>query len=142
MTIIENTVHIARPAKEVFEFVSDLRNERRWNPGLEAVEKLSEGAIGAGTRYRAKWKGFPEFVVECTGYDPPRTYDATNVGSAPLGVKSRFTVTPSGHGATLATSFTATPHGMMRLAFPVVLRSLRRQHDRNIREIKRVLEST
>lgn len=36
----------------VFDVVADERNEPRYNPDLLRVEKLTDGPVGAGTRFR------------------------------------------------------------------------------------------
>jgi hypothetical protein len=28
-----------------------MRNESKWNPDVESMEKITEGAVGLGTRY-------------------------------------------------------------------------------------------
>jgi uncharacterized protein YndB with AHSA1/START domain len=48
----ETVIH--RPPEEVFEFCSDLRSELQWNPKVKYVEKLTDGPVGVGTRYRAR----------------------------------------------------------------------------------------
>jgi hypothetical protein len=46
---------IHRPAQDVFDYCSDLRSELQWNPKVKYVQKLTEGPVGVGTRYRAQW---------------------------------------------------------------------------------------
>ena len=41
-------------AEEVFDFVADERNEPRYNPKMRLAEKISDGPIGLGTRFRAQ----------------------------------------------------------------------------------------
>ena len=54
MTVhIDGEIVIARPIEAVCDFVADERNEPRYNLTMLKVEKLTEGPIGVGTRYRA-----------------------------------------------------------------------------------------
>ena len=46
---------IRRSPEEVFEYCSDLRSELHRNPKVKYVEKLTDGPVGVGTRYRAGW---------------------------------------------------------------------------------------
>jgi len=46
---------IRRSPEDVFESCSDLRSELQWNPKVKYVEKLTDGPVGIGTRYRARW---------------------------------------------------------------------------------------
>jgi len=53
MTVhIDGEIVIARPIEAVCDFVADERNEPRYDLTMLKVEKLTEGPIGVGTRYR------------------------------------------------------------------------------------------
>ena len=54
MVRIEGEIVIDRPVEEVFDFVADERNEPRFNPQMRRAEKISDGPIGRGTRFRAE----------------------------------------------------------------------------------------
>jgi hypothetical protein len=41
----------------VFDYCSDNRNELEWNPSAISIEKLTDGPVGLGTKYLARWKG-------------------------------------------------------------------------------------
>jgi hypothetical protein len=48
------------------------RNELEWNPGIESIDKLTDGSVGLGTKYLAKWKSAPKAVeVGTIAYDRP-----------------------------------------------------------------------
>jgi uncharacterized protein YndB with AHSA1/START domain len=75
MIHIEGEIVINRPVEEVFDVVSDERNEPRYSPRLLWVEKISSGLIGRGTQFRAATKtmGRPvEMTIEFTDYQRPR----------------------------------------------------------------------
>ena len=75
MARVEGEIVINRPVNEVFEFVADERNEPRYNPQMRVAEKITDGPIGVGTRFRVKTVSFGrpvEMVIEFTGYEPPR----------------------------------------------------------------------
>ena len=57
MSVIRNSVILRCTPEEAFDYLSDLRAELGWNPSCQSMEMLTEGPIGVGTRYRAKWKG-------------------------------------------------------------------------------------
>ena len=42
-SVITNHVIIQRPQETVFDFVADMRNELKWNPDVQTMEKLTEG---------------------------------------------------------------------------------------------------
>jgi len=82
-------VEIERTPEEVFAFVSDLRNDPRWNSAVDEVRQTSEGPLDIGTMFltAAHFLGrrfeTPEGVTE---YEPDRKL-STEVSSRPL----RFT---------------------------------------------------
>ncbi len=78
MAVIENTVKIDRPIEEVFEYLGDLRNELEWNPKVRSMAKLSDGPLGVGTKFQAKWTKSPTLTVECTSYDRPNSWQFVN----------------------------------------------------------------
>lgn len=136
--MIENTVEIARPVEEVFDFAADLRNELRWNPDVESMEMIGTGPIGLGTRFRAKWHTSPPIVTECTLYERPARFSYHNGG--PVEVDLTISLTPTPTGTLLKSRFDARAHGLFRLIFPVFLVILRRQEKANMANVKRFLE--
>ncbi len=138
MAIIDSTVRIERAPEEVFDYIVDLRNELEWNPGVESMEKLTEGPVGTGTRYRAKWKRSKYIEVECTAFDRPRRWVYVNGG--PVSVTLTIVLTAEGTGTRLVSRFDAHPHGLMRLGFPIFLRIMRRQEAETMSNLKRKLE--
>ena len=64
---------IRRSPEEVFDFCSDLRSELRWNPKAKYVEKLTDGPVGVGTRYRARWANSGPTTVEVVQFDQALT---------------------------------------------------------------------
>lgn len=138
MAVIENSVQIDRSPAEVFDYLVDLRNELEWNPDVQSMEKLTDGPIGVGTKFLAKWKQSRQIEVECIRFERPRRWAYSNGG--PLSVVFDVTLTPQGTGTWLAARFDARPHGLLKLFFPVLLRQLRRAEKQNMQHIKNVLE--
>jgi polyketide cyclase/dehydrase/lipid transport protein len=138
MPSLTNTIEIAADHEAVFAFVSDLRNETRWNPDCRAVTKLSDGPIGLGARYRASWKGSPELIVECVAYDAPRSWTNTNGG--PISITSTFTITPTATGSTLTSVFVIEPHGLGVAFAPLFRQKMSRAIPRHLATIKALLE--
>lgn len=138
MAVIENTVQIDRSPVEAFDYLVDLCNELEWNPGVQSMEKLTEGPIGVGTRFLAKWKQSQLIEVECIRFEPPRRWAYSTGG--PLSVVFEVTLTPLGAGVLLTSRFDAHPHGLLRLFFPLLLRELKRAEKQNMQYIKNILE--
>lgn len=48
VVVLENSVELRRPRAEVFDYCSDIRNEREWNPTMRSVELLTPEPLRAG----------------------------------------------------------------------------------------------
>ena len=138
MTVITSTTLIDRLPEDVFDSCVDLRNELEWNPDVEKMEKVTDGPVGVGTRYQAKWKQSKVIDVECTSYNRPHTWTYLNGG--PVVVVLTIHLSPEGQGTRLEATFDATPKGMFRLVFPIFVRVMKRAERKNMTYIKTALE--
>lgn len=139
MAVIENSVLIKRPIEVVFESLIDIRNELKWNPRVVLMEKLTDGPVGLGTKFKAKWKTSPVVTVECMQCERPTSWTHHNGG--PIEVTLSARLEPHPEGTTLYARFEATPHGWFTLIFPLFLISIRKEEKRNMQYIKAWLES-
>ena len=123
--VIENTIEISRTPGSVFDYLADQGNEVHWNPDCVSMQKLTEGPVGVGTRFRAKWKQGPVIESTCTVFQRPRMWRYENGG--PISVVLTVTLEGTQSGGTRMTSRGVwTPHGWFRFAFPVCIRVMRR----------------
>ncbi len=81
MAIINSSVRIDRSPEAVFDSVSDLRSELEWNPKVRVMEKITEGPVGLGTQFKAKWTKSPLVELEITSFDRPRGWSYRNGGA-------------------------------------------------------------
>lgn len=138
MTTIRNSVYIHRPPEDVFDYLVDLRNELEWNPGIESMEKLTDGPIGVGTRFLAKWKQSKQVEVECTAYERPRRWVYVNGG--PVSVRLSIELKPQDGGTLLDSAFDAHPNGWFCLVFPIFVQVMKRQERQNMINLKAFIE--
>jgi len=111
------TVRTAKPPREVFAYMADLRNFAEWDPGVKAVRQVE----GSG--------GGPDAVFDVTvagiGYDPTLRYvteehDAPHnllvvARSAVFTSIDRITVEPDGKGSVLTYDADLRLNGVLRL---------------------------
>ncbi|MFL5726438.1 MAG: SRPBCC family protein [Chloroflexota bacterium] len=136
---IENTVEISRTPEEVFDYLADQGNEVHWNPDCVSMQKLTDGPVGVGTRFRAKWKQGPVIESTCTLFERPRMWRYENGG--PISVVLTVTLEPTPSGGTRMTSRGVwTPHGWFRIAFPVFIRVMRRAERGVVASARNALE--
>jgi hypothetical protein len=142
MTVISNSTVIRCSPEEAFDYFVDIRNELEWNPDAVSMEKLTDGPLGVGTRFRAKWRTSKHIEVECVEYDRPHRW--VNVNGGPVAVTFTGRIEPEGDGAgkvRLLVDFDARPKGLFRLVFPLFLLVMRRQEKANMVNATRALES-
>jgi uncharacterized protein YndB with AHSA1/START domain len=136
---IRNSVQIDRPREVVFDFLSDPRNELRWNPKVEVMEKITEGPLGVGSKFKAKWTKSKLVTMECEHFERPSAWRYRNDG--PVVVDLSIALEESGDGTMLTSCFDATPRGAFRLVFPIFLAMMRREEAANMRLLKQAVEA-
>ncbi len=138
MTVIRNSVVIRCTPAEAFDYLSDHRAELEWNPKCEAMEKLTEGSVGVGTKYRARWKNSPYVELETVAFERPRTWTLHNGGAIEVTFTARVEAVTE--GTRLSVEFAPRPHGWFRLVYPLFLLAMRRDEKKNMNLIREALE--
>jgi len=138
MTVIHSSVLIECPKEEAFDFASDMRNELKWNPSAQHIEKITDGPVGLGTKFIAKWKQSKEMEVECVAFDRPNSWSYHNGG--PVEVTFTAHLIDEDGATRLEVDFDATPHGLFVLFFPIFMRMMRRQEAANMTSLKNSIE--
>lgn len=136
---VENSVDIDRPPEVVFDYASDMRHELDWNPDVESMSKITDGPIGVGTKFQAKWKQSEPLVVECVRFDRPNRLTLENGGSIEAHVD--ISLTPNGTGTHFVSRFRARPHGAARLFFPLFITMMGKFEAANMQHLKKAVES-
>ena len=140
MVQIEGQVVIEAPPAEVFDFVADERNV--YDPGIRRAEKVSEGPIGVGTRFRTESRSAGRsvgMIVEITNYERPRRLSSTTHLSS-MDIHSSLVFEPVGEATRMRWSSELAPRGALKLMTPILARVGRRQAESIWRNLKRVLE--
>jgi polyketide cyclase/dehydrase/lipid transport protein len=139
--VIQAEVDINRSPEEVFDYCSDHQHEPEWNPMMTRAEKLTPGPISAGTRYSAEFAKGPPMIMECTQYQRPATWSLTGTSRA-LTARGGWRVLPTADGAHLVMYTEMEPHGLLKLAAPLLRRRMRPMFERDLRNIKARLEGS
>jgi hypothetical protein len=139
MPVIENSVLISRPVKVAFDYLSDHGHELEWNPKCQRMERLTDGPVGVGTRWRAKWRSSPEVELEILQYDPPQSWTVHNGGPIEVTLTGRLETTAE--GTLFRATFGPVPHGWFRLVFPLFLILIRREERANMQLLRAAVEA-
>jgi len=138
--VLENSVELRRPRAEVFDYCSDIRNEREWNPTMRSVELLTPGPLRVGSVYRARWKGGPANTLECVKFDRPSCWVHDSV-SKMWRVRFEGRVLETADGSRLLTRMEISPVAFGKLFMPVFRRFMVRQERANMHHIRRAMEA-
>ena len=112
---IEKSVFINRPQQEVFDFVTDLSNDPKWQSSIESVERVSDGPIGVGST-----------EIQMTSYDPPRQSRVKAV-SGPIPFENTHTFKEQNGGTLLTFTGQAEIGGFFKMAEGLAGKQLEKQ---------------
>ena len=111
MPVVEESVFIARPPQEVFDFITDPAKFPVWDSSVVAAEQLGSGPVGLGTRTRGTNRiiGMQfDWITEQTVFEPPTRSVLTSV-EGPLTFTVTSTLEPAEGGTTLTYRIDADP---------------------------------
>ena len=141
----QREIVIERPVEEVFDFVTNARNEPRYNPRILSAHKTTPGPIGRGTRFVlvSKAMGRPMAVeYEITAFERPLRMTSRTIRGLPLmDVESAETFEAVGGDTRMRWKWEVRPRGGAgRLVVPFSASMLGRRLDVAFTNIKSVLE--
>jgi Polyketide cyclase / dehydrase and lipid transport len=142
MATVRGEILIIRPVELVFDYVADQRNEPIYNPRMLRSEKITDGPIGVGTRFRATARSgrrLVEMLIEITEYDRARRLGSRTTMSS-VDVKGGLAFEPVDGATRMSWSWEVSPKGPLRLLGPLVARLGRRQEQTIWTALKAELE--
>ena len=137
---IVSRVTINKPVQVVFNYISDMRNELKWNPDVLYMQKTTAGPVGLGTHFKAKWHLSDTLDEQITKFEP--VHNITFVNEGALAVTLNVHLTSVGSATQLQADFIATPHGFLRAIFPIMKGKLKQQEAENMVNLKKALEKS
>jgi uncharacterized protein YndB with AHSA1/START domain len=122
-----HSVEIHRPPAEVFAFLSEGENDRRWRGGVIDIRRKS--GHGRGAIYEQGVKGpFGRRVpadYEVTEYEPDRRIGFRAI-AGPVRPEGSYELAPLGSDGTRVTfALRCAPSGLAKLITPMVARTMR-----------------
>lgn len=143
MPVVEESVVIARPQQEVFDFLANFGNLSVYDAFVTASGQVRDGAPGLGTRgwgtTRYMGQQF-DWTVEFTEFEPPRRMVSRSL-EGKRDLTATFTLEPAGGGTRVTERLeTGAMGGLLgRLPDPLVNRLLGRSLRGNLKTLGRVL---
>jgi carbon monoxide dehydrogenase subunit G len=140
------TVVIDRPIEEVFAFLADGENDKKFSARVIEISKTTDGPSGKGTIYKSTVKdaGFKtKREFELTEFEPPThirwTERSKNLVTVP---KGGYNLAPDGEGTRLAFFNELEGHGVGKLLAGFALGSARKGADAFAQAIKQAVEAS
>jgi uncharacterized protein YndB with AHSA1/START domain len=146
MAPIVSSIEIARPPKEVFQYVTDPARIPEWQESAVDARVEGGGPPAVGSRVvvtRRVGRGERAMTTEVTHLTPPRSWGGRGIDGPVRGIFSG-TVEPLDDGAqsrvTIELDFEG--HGLGKLLVPFLVRpQVRKEMPRNMETLKARLES-
>ncbi len=137
------SIMINRPQQEVFDFVTDLSNDSKWQSGIVSVERTSDGPIGAGSTwgYKLKFLGREmEAEIELTSYEPPNLASVKSI-NGPVPFENTYQFESNGNGTQMTFSGQAEIGGFFKMAEGLVGKQFEKQMEADGVALKKLLEA-
>jgi carbon monoxide dehydrogenase subunit G len=140
---VREEILIERPRETVAAFVMDPANDLRWIGALVEVENLTDGPVAVGSRVKrvAKFLGKRvEYVNEIDELTSSRRLAMHSV-KAPFDMRVAYSFEDAGDGTRVAVEAGGETGGYYRLAGPLLPLFVRMGIKRDLRQLKKVLET-
>jgi len=137
-------IHIARPLRQVFQYVTTPENEFQWQYGTLASIRLSQGAIGIGSIFRVVGHFLGqrmESICEVTGFEPYKMYGYRSQ-SGPVFSNTLYSLDMKGSMTELRLSLQMDPGESFKPGIAVTEKRLKKQYRENLGLLKDLLEAT
>jgi NAD(P)-dependent dehydrogenase (short-subunit alcohol dehydrogenase family)/uncharacterized protein YndB with AHSA1/START domain len=69
---LDETIEVQRPLREVFAYISEFSRIEEWDPAVARGERLTEGALGVGSRFRIDMKAGFSLHYSVVEWEPER----------------------------------------------------------------------
>ena len=143
MISIEKSVHINKPAAEVFAFMSEFSNDAKWQGDLVRSEKTSDGptAVGSTGTFVQKMMGREvQNDVMVTVYEPSKRFGMKTT-SGPVQFEALVNLEDMGGGTHLTMNAKGEAGGFFKVAEGLLQKELEKSFERDLARLKQILEA-
>jgi carbon monoxide dehydrogenase subunit G len=143
----EGTAVIDRPIEEVFAFLADGTNDRKFSPRVQEITKTTDGPVGVGTIYKSTVKDAgmtTQREFELTEFvEPTKIRWAERSKNVVTAAEGGYDLAPAGERQTRMTIHNVLEgHGFGKLIAPLALRAARKDADPFAQRIKAAIEAS
>jgi uncharacterized protein YndB with AHSA1/START domain len=142
------TVVIDRPIDEVFAFLADGENDKKFSTRIVEMEKTTDGPPGAGSVYASTAKDGPikaKHEFELIAFEPPKRirWKELTTNTPVVVPKGGYDLEPAGDGTRLTFFNVLEGRGLLgKVIAPMALKSARKGADAFAASIKAAVEAS
>jgi hypothetical protein len=143
MARIEESVEIHGPVEKAFAFTTDAGSWSTWLTFIPEAEQTSKGPVGVGTTFKGtnllmgrtmKW------TAHTTEYETNRKF-GKNITSGSVFIEQHNTYNPTKDGVKFTIVYDMKVNGLLKLLFPVIVSSIRKELKKSLGNLKQILEA-
>ncbi len=148
MSTYTTSIRVSAPQELVFDALADLDRAPERISGIRRVERLTDGPVGKGTRWRETRIMFGKEAteeLEMTSFDPPRGYtvDCESCGCV---YSSTFRVRPEGRETVVELEFTGRGTNILSKVMgaimgPLMKRAMLKCINQDLADLKAFIET-
>jgi uncharacterized protein YndB with AHSA1/START domain len=139
----EESTTIDRPIDEVFAYLADVERHPEWVSSVLNTKKTSDGPMGLGATFTEEGKVLGRRLQtewEITAYEPPHTIrQRMQMGPARAVLTATLEATDGGTKVTIVQE--GETGGLLKVADPLVARTLKKQLAADLETLKTLIES-
>ena len=142
MTGFNMSEWVARPPKEVFDFITASENAPKIVQSVKSMVKLTDGPVRVGTRYRETrlMNGKEQQAeLEIVEFEPTQKYAMQNVTSG-IETVYRYNFQPERDGTRIDLVCEVKAKGIKKLMLPLVAAILKKEDGDHLQRVKKILE--
>ncbi len=136
-------ITVQRPRDEVAAYAMDPANDAVWVSGITEAKMLTDPPVGEGTRVErvASFLGKRiEYVLEVDVHEPRALLLMRSV-KGPFPMRVTYTFDDAGEATRASIRVQGDASGFYRLAAPLLSRVVKRSITKDLRNLKRIMES-
>lgn len=142
-TRAEYSIVINQPVHKVYAYISDARNNPKWQIGVVDTRIMPDGPPHVGTKvtdaHNLAGRRI-EVTYEVTELEPTRKIAVKSI-SGPLLFKGTTTFEPVGDGTRVTAVFEMEATGFLKLAGGLVINNLKKDFESSFNKLKEILDS-
>lgn len=143
MNGFEFSEHIARPPKEVFELISDPSNGSKFVDNIKDCQKLTDGPIGVGTKFReTRLMNGKEASADLlvSAYEP-HTHVGISTETEGIKVEYHYHLSPEDGGTRVRWVCELEASGLRKMMLPMVAGIMKKEDGDHLQKLKAYLEA-